>query len=88
MSMTQQDFDLVASSIRHMRDKAEKDLDWGYSVIGAVVLGQLTERLADDFSARYRHFKSREFIAATQVPQCSSDLKGRASDGSTVDASR
>jgi hypothetical protein len=82
--MTQRDFDLVASSILHIRGKAQNDLDWGYSVMGAVVLDQLTERLADDFAAHHPHFNRRAFLEATWVFQSSDDLKNSASDGSTV----
>ena len=82
--MTQPDFDLVASSILDIRGKAQNDLDWGYSVIGVVVLDQLTARLADDFAANYRQFNRQAFLKATQVPQCSGRLKGSASDDSAV----
>jgi hypothetical protein len=84
MNMMQRDFDLVASSILHMRGKVQTDLDWGYSVNGAVILDQLTERLAADFAAQYRHFNRHAFIDATQGSPYSDDFTGGASSESTV----
>lgn len=75
MSMTERDFEVVADTIREMRDSVQNDLDSFYSVSGWIVLDQLTERLADAFAAHYRRFKRDAFLRATYAPWCSRGLK-------------
>jgi hypothetical protein len=56
MPMREKDFELVASSIRYLRNEVKSDLDQSYEIDGAIVLDRLTEQLADDFASRYPSF--------------------------------
>ena len=84
MSMTERDFELVANTIREMRRTVQNDLDSFYSVSGSIALDQLTERLADAFTAHYSRFKRDAFLRATHAPRRSGGLKDSASDGPSV----
>jgi hypothetical protein len=68
MPMREKDFELVASSIRYLRNEVTSDLDQSYEIDGAIVLDRLTEQLADDFASRYPCFKRDAFRVGAGVP--------------------
>jgi hypothetical protein len=80
MPLTERIFEQVAFSIREMRGTGQDDLDPSYSVTSSIVLDQLTQRLADTFSAHYPRFKRDTFLEATRVTQSSGQLTDSACD--------